>query len=155
MRLWRPLVLALVALAALIHGPVAYAQSLEPTVLRGNSTARESRPGPHASAPYAWLTAAAPQQIASSPGLLLLDRDTSVTNAGSSTHTSRAKHVVDGLLIGAAAGWGAGLVLDHSTNRNSSRPCGGCDHIYYSMEILTAPLGAVVGGIVGALLPTR
>ncbi len=155
MRLRRPLVLAFVTLAALIHGPVAHAQSLQPTVVRGDSTARESRPGPHANAPYAWLNATAPQQIAPSHGLFLLHGDTSVKRADSTAHTSRAKHVVYGLLIGAAAGWGAGLVLDHSLNRNSARACGGCDHVYYTTEILTAPLGALVGGIVGVLLPTR
>lgn len=149
----RILLFAFVALAAVADGRAGQAQSL--TAARSASGIRPDDTGrvDYLTAPYVQKAGVYARQFHDLPRpLLMVHADSSVD---SGAHLSRALHVVYGLLVGAATGWGTGIVLDSFLNRNSSRSCNGCDHVYVKMEVLTVPASAIIGGIVGALVPTR
>lgn len=153
MPLRRILLFSLVALAAVAYGRAVQAQSL--TAARSASGIRPDDAGrvDYLTTPYVQTAGVYARPFDDSPRpLSMVHADSS---ADSSAHLSRALHVVYGLLVGAATGWGTGVVLDRFLNRNSSRSCNGCDHVYVKMEVLTVPAGAIIGGVVGALLPTR
>lgn len=69
-------------------------------------------------------------------------------SAGQSHRGSRGRHVLEGVLIGGAAGVVVGLIGDR-TGSKSSEGRTTFDHL----ESLTGPLGAIIGALIGAALP--
>ena len=65
----------------------------------------------------------------------------------------RGRHALIGVLVGAGAGLGLGLATDKSSKCGPSGPflCG-LGSSNYGKEIFT-PVGAIVGGVVGVVLP--
>jgi hypothetical protein len=78
---------------------------------------------------------------------------TATSASGSASGHSRQFHVWVGVLTGVAVGTGTGLIVGH----NQRKPCPQCD-VERAFQALDYPvglgvLGAVVGGVVGALWP--
>lgn len=69
-----------------------------------------------------------------------------------SSHPSRTHHVIVGALVGAAAGLGLGLIADH-TGPNGAPGSG--EHLTYTLELCTAPIGLVIGALTGLLIPAH
>ncbi len=67
-----------------------------------------------------------------------------------SSHSSRTQNVIVGGVVGAVVGFGAGLLIDHAAKRDGTRSG---DHISYTYEIITIPLGVVIGGLIGLFIP--
>jgi hypothetical protein len=68
------------------------------------------------------------------------------------SHFSRTHNVIVGALVGAAVGLGTELLLDHTAK--SAGPGSG-EQITYTFEVVTIPLGVVIGALTGLLIPSR
>lgn len=155
MPLRRILLLSLVALPVFMTAPAVQAQSLTTAGWTTGGHPDDRVRVNYRAAPYVQTAGVLARHVDGSPQTLSTTGEPLAMSADTSAHSSRALHGVYGLLIGAATGWGTGIVLDSFMNRNSSRSCNGCDHVYYKMEVLTVPAGTIIGDIVGVLLPTR
>lgn len=74
-------------------------------------------------------------------------RQSDDTSQSSRTHT-----VIVGALVGGAIGLGTGLILDHT---GKSGGTGSGEHITYTFEVYTIPIGVVIGALSGLLIPTH
>lgn len=155
MSLRRIVLLSFVALPVFMIGAAIQGQSLTNSRWTTGVRPDDRVALNYRAAPYVRAAGVIARHVDGSPQTPSTTVEPLATRSDTAAHSSRALHVVYGLLVGAAAGWGTGIVLDSFMNRNSSRSCNGCDHVYVKMEVLTVPAGAIIGGIVGVLLPTR
>jgi hypothetical protein len=66
----------------------------------------------------------------------------SPSQGSDSAKSSRAHNVIIGALVGGAIGLGVGLLLDHTGKSGGG---GSGEHITYTFEVYTIPIGIIVG----------
>jgi len=152
--LWPALMLSTRVAALIVAGSFL---SLMPSAVRcqaathGSAAAHE--PTPVVSVPFAYAARAGIPPGLSEPASDARDNASpSPVVAGDSAHPSRprsrAAHVVIGAVTGAIAGFVAGVLVDKTGKSGAPG-----DHVTYSFENYTTPTGALIGVVIGLLIP--
>jgi hypothetical protein len=73
----------------------------------------------------------------------------SLSQRSDTVKSSRTPKVIIGALVGGAAGLAAGLLLDHTGKSGGS---GSGEHVTYTFEVDTVPIGAIIGAATALLV---